>query len=168
MATVNTTSTVTRTFGPDADAYVDATVPTSNFGTANRVYVDGSPNRQGYLRFTVTGVTGHIQSAKLRLYISDGTIDGPQVYATSNTWNESGPDGITWNNKPAPIGPASDDKGAITTNTWVEFEVTPLVAGNGTYSFVLVPTSTDGINIYSREASTTANRPQLVLTESTK
>jgi len=43
--------------------------------------------------------------------------------------------------------------------------VTPLVAGNGTYSFVVGPTpTTDGVIFNSREATT--NRPQLVITTS--
>ena len=56
---------------------------------------------------------------------------------------------------------ARDDKGKITTNTWVEFDVTPFVSGNGTYGFNLATTSTDGVDFRSREAP--SNRPELVL-----
>ena len=38
---------------------------------------------------------------------------------------------------PAPTSAATDDKGAIPANTWVEYDVTPFVTGNGTYSFRL-------------------------------
>ncbi len=108
----------------------------------------------------MTGVSGSVQSAKLRLYAFGGSADGPKVYGTSNEWTETG---ITWSNKPATSGSATDDKGAVSANTWIEFDVSPLVTGDGTYSFVLVPTSSDGVDVYSRE-TTTINKPQLVLT----
>ena len=47
-------------------------------------------------------------------------------------------------------------------NTWVEYDVTPFVTGNGTYSFTLATTSNDGIDFYNREAATL--RPELVVT----
>jgi hypothetical protein len=45
----------------------------------------------------------------------------------------------------------------------VEFNVAPIVSGNGTYSFVLIPQSTDGLDLFSREGT---QPPQLVLTVS--
>jgi PKD repeat protein len=46
----------------------------------------------------------------------------------------------------------------------VEFDVSPLVSGDGTYTFVLATDSTDGLQLNSREATTTTLRPQLVVT----
>jgi fibronectin type 3 domain-containing protein len=154
---------VTATFSPEADSYVDNVTPTANFGAGATLKVDTSPSlRNAYLRFTVSGVTGTVQSARLRVFSVDPTSNGPQVFATSNAWTETG---ITWNNQPGSTGTASDDKGAISINTFVEFDVTPLVAaGNGSYSLVLIPQSSDGFDMASREATTAANRPQLVLT----
>ena len=117
------------TFAAEADAYVEQANPSTTFGTGALLLTDNSPVRHSYLRFTVTGVSGSIQSAKLRLFASDGTSNGPQVFATSNSWSESG---LTWANKPAASGSFSDDKGAISSGSWVEFSVTPLVLGNGT------------------------------------
>src|SRR6266496_6765635 len=56
---------------------------------------------------------------------------------------------------------AVDNKGAIGTSSWVEYNVTSLVSGNGAYSFVLAADSTDGVKFSSREGATP---PQLVLT----
>ena len=56
------------------------------------------------------------------------------------------------------------DKGAIATGTWVEYDVTSLVSGNGTFSFVLATTSTDSVDFYSRSAAQTTLLPQLVVT----
>ena len=46
-------------------------------------------------------------------------------------------------------------------NTWVEYDVTSFVTGNGTYSFSLATTSNDGIDFYNRENATL--RPELVV-----
>ena len=52
------------TFTPVADALVTEASPTTAFGTSTALRVDGGadPDVQTYLRFTVTGVTGTIQS----------------------------------------------------------------------------------------------------------
>ena len=113
---------------------------------------------ESYVRFTVSGVSGTVTSVKLRVYASSGTADGPAVYATLNTWSETG---LTWSNRPARTSGAVDDKAKISTGTWVEYDVTSLVAGNGTYSFILAGLSTDGANFHSRE---NVNRPELVIT----
>jgi hypothetical protein len=56
---------------------------------------------------------------------------------------------------------AIDDKGAIPDNSVAEYELRPLVTGNGTYSFVLIGTSSDGVYFWSRTGTV---KPELVLT----
>ena len=51
-------------------------------------------------------------------------------------------------------------------NAWAEFDVTPLVAGDGTVNFDLTQPSSDAIWFHSREATDPALRPQLVVTYS--
>ncbi len=51
-----------------ADAQVQADVPGSNFGTAKSLGVDGSPVTRSFLRFDVTGLTGAITKATLRVW----------------------------------------------------------------------------------------------------
>ncbi len=154
-------STTTSTFAPTADAYVAEATPSTNFGTATILRVDAGtdPDVETYIRFPVTGLSGSIQSAKLRLWVgTDSTANGPAVYTTGSTWSEGS---ITWATRTARVGTGTDDKGSIPTNSGVEFNVASLIAGNGTYDFVLAGTSTDGINFSSREATT--NKPQLVI-----
>jgi hypothetical protein len=146
------------TLAAAADARVLQSNPTTNYGTLNRLDVD-SPGQESYLRFTVSGVTGPIQSATLRLFATNGSTNGPSLYFTDNSWTETG---ITWDNRPAPTSGAVANFGAITSSTWAEIDVTALITGNGTYNFVLLPDSTDGATMYSRER--TATPPQLVLT----
>jgi hypothetical protein len=149
----------TLTFSAVADAYVDQGTPTANFGSNVQLISDNSPVQHSYLRFVVNGVGGSVQSARLRVFVTDGTTNGPQVFASSSSWVEST---IDWNSKPSPIGTASDDLGSISSAAgWIEFNVTALVSGNGTYSFALVPQSSDALRVSSREG---ANPPQLVVT----
>jgi glucose/arabinose dehydrogenase/PKD repeat protein len=157
-ATFKKSETQTFTFLPDADSRVYEANPTTNYGTSDHLRVDADPDVQSYLRFTVSGVSGTVQSAKLRLYSYSGTKDGPAAYGTSNSWSETG---ITWNNRPPPTTGAIDDKGAIPDNSVAEYELKPLVTGNGTYSFALVGSSSDGVSFWSR---TGAVKPELVLT----
>ena len=159
-ASVTTPEPNVVAFLPEADARVSEGSPTTNNGTSY-LRVDGGidPDVESNLRFSVTGVTGPLQSAKLRLYAYSSTVDGPSVYRTDDNWLELG---VTWNTRPPRTSAASDDRGAIGTNAWVEWDVTPFVGGNGTYSFTLAGTSDDGVDFYSREAS--SFRPQLIVT----
>jgi hypothetical protein len=143
-----------------ADSYISQTGANSNYGTNAQLWMDGDAGAsyQAYLQFAVSGTTGTIQNATLRVYSTSSTVDGPAVYATTNTWTETG---ITWNTQPALTSSVLDDKAAISTGAWTEYNVTPQITGNGTYSFVLVPTSTDAVSFSSREG---AQPLQLVLT----
>ena len=151
----------TLTFAPSADARVEAALPTANFGSASSLGADLSPRMESYLRFSVSGVMGPVSSARLRLYTTDGSSDGPRVYRSAGGWTEGG---LTWNTRPALSSGALDDKGAISTGTWVEFDVTSAVSGNGELNLALIATSSDGTDFSSREASSASLRPQLVVT----
>ncbi len=152
---VNTVSTP-QTLAAAADSRVLSASPTVNSGTLTRLDVD-SPGEQSYLRFNVTGVTGTVQTATLRLFVRNASSNAPSLYFTDNTWTETG---ITWNNKPPATGPALANVAAAAAGTWSDYDLTGDITGNGTYNFVLLPDSTDGIQYDSREG---ASPPQLVL-----
>ena len=149
----------TATFAAAADARVGEASSSTNWGSSSLLRVDGgtNPRDETFLRFEVSGLSGTVVSATLRVYAASPTDDGPAVYATASDWSE---DGITWSNRPAPVGAATDDAGPIPNGSWAEFDVTSLVPGNGTYSFVLIMTSSDGVNMSSREGSPA---PELVV-----
>jgi glucose/arabinose dehydrogenase/PKD repeat protein len=155
----------TLTFSPEADAYVEEANPATNFGSATFLRTDagGNPDTDSYLRFRVAGLPGRVTNAKLRLFSTSNTIDGPAAYPTSNSWTESG---ITWGNKPAPTGGPLSDTTGIATGTWVEWDVTPAVTGIAQFSFQMHQTVSDGVNFNSRESTSTTRRPELVLTVS--
>src|SRR6476469_2221680 len=67
----------TATFTPVADTYVQSDTASTNYGTSAQIVVDNSPVRRSFLRFTVSGVSGTVTSAKLRLRTiggNDGSV----------------------------------------------------------------------------------------------
>lgn len=152
---------VSRTFTAAADARVQQSNPNSNYGNDNYLLVDGAsdPDIESFIRFTISGIAGSIQSARLRVYVTTNeSANGPAAYGAKNTWTETG---ITWNNRPARTSNVLDNKGSASRNTWLEYNVTVFVTGNGTYTFVLVADSNDAVRLSSREGS---QPPQLVVT----
>jgi hypothetical protein len=114
------------------------------------------------IRFTVSGVAGSVQNVRLRVFCTgNGTSDGPAAYLAENDWIEKGTGGVTWNTQPNLLSGAFDNKGALETNTWVEYDVTALISGDGTYTFALLGDGTDGVTFSSREGTASS---QLVVT----
>ncbi len=152
----------TYTFAATADASALSDFPTLTSGTNTRLTVDGSPQQLTAMRFAVSGITGSVSSAKLRLYVNNPSTEGPSVFVTASPWSEST---LSWNVRPVPTGAALAKLGSFVTATWVEVPVTAAIAADGTYNFMLVSTVADGATFHSRE---TAERPQLVIvTEAT-
>jgi 3-phytase len=144
----------------EADARVVQANPTRNFGTAPALRVNSgiTTTVTSYVRFTVSGLTTPIERAVVRVYATSASATGVALHVTSNTWDEQQ---ITWNSRPSYDPTPIATSGPITSDSWVDFVVTSLVQGNGSYSFVLATTSDDGAHFTSREG---ANPPQLVLT----
>ncbi len=160
--TANFEALTKLTFDAVADARVDEANPNTNFGGQNKLRVDGGadPDINSYLKFNVTGVTGPVVSARLKLSSTTGSIDGPTLRSTSNSWTEGT---INWANRPAGSGTVIDDRGLIGDNVPVEYNAKPVVTDNGTFSFVLEPASSDGLDFASREWGEIARRPHLEL-----
>ena len=78
----------TLVFAPVADTRVEAASPTQNYGGSSVLKVDNSPLYKSFLRFDLTGLTGTVLGAKLRLYSTDATATGPAVYTTAGGWQE--------------------------------------------------------------------------------
>jgi hypothetical protein len=142
-----------------ADAMVTDMDSTQNYGTSTMLAADTSPREESFLRFDVQNVSGSFSRATVRLWVTEGTTDGPRLHMVSdNSWTETG---ITWQTRPE-IGAMIDDVGGASGGTWIAYDVTSVVTGNGTYSFALIPDSSDGIDLSSREGPA-AQRPQLVI-----
>jgi hypothetical protein len=140
----------------EADTYAAAAAPDAAHGSEVLVTSDTSPLEEGYLRFRVTGATT-ITSARVRVVVVDASSDGPAVHTAASDWEEST---LTWNHRPARSGSALDDVGAAAIGDVVEYDVTGAITGDGVYTFALVPTSSSGFAVSSREGS---SPPQLVI-----
>jgi Bacterial Ig domain/Fibronectin type III domain len=151
-----TRAIATQTFTAAADTYVDATKPTTSYGTLTTLRVDGLPVQRSYLRFNVAGLSGRVERATLRVF-ANSSAPGYEVHGVAdNTWAES----INYNTAPAFSPTSSGLASNAAAGTWTTADVTPLIGGNGTVSVELEPVSTTAANHASRES---ANPPQLVI-----
>lgn len=163
---VGASSGGTVMFNPIDDAYVRSTDASDNFGGESELRVRSSSSLETvtYLKFNVNGLAGPAQNAKVRMYVMDGGNDGGSIYTTSNNyltasteWEELS---LNWTNAPAGIGSALNTTTTATNGTWVEFDVTSAIAGNGVFSFMIKNTSDDRISFGAKESN---NDPQLVI-----
>ena len=151
-------ATTSTTFHPVADAFVNQSIPSINYGTDTTLRVDNSPMERSYLRFTVSGFSGAINSATLKMYANSSLTTGFNVEKLSNnTWTESG---INFSNAPA-AGALINKSAAVKSGTWVSVDVSAYIKANGTYNLALNTSSSTKLNLASREDKTHA--PQLIV-----
>jgi hypothetical protein len=154
----------TLTFTPEADTYVNADSPGTNYGSADELVLDlgdsTNPNdtQHIYLRFNVSGIVGGVESATLRMYVTNQGNPGEISTSSDLSWAEDGP---TWDDPIPNDGPRVGLLAGVAVDTWAEADVTPGVIGNGLVTFVIVPSGSDGADFHSRE---NANQPELVVT----
>ena len=96
------------------------------------------------------------------MFVTNPSPVGGSVYrVASQTWTEA----VTWNTAPpADPTPITTTVPKAVLNTWVDFDVTPLITSDGTYSVRITSSSADGAAYTSREGATATQRPQLVVT----
>ncbi|MDP0502007.1 MAG: polysaccharide lyase family 7 protein [Verrucomicrobiota bacterium JB022] len=165
----------TQTLTASRDAYVRAgSNASSNYGTATQLVVknegDTSDNtRESWLGFDLSGVSGTVTSATLRVYITQVNASSTHsVHYGDDGWSESG---LTWNNQPTSYSPALDSASLSSgvEDYWVEYDVTSRVAtevanSSSLATFVLVA----GDNAYTvYDSRETSNEPELVITTTT-
>jgi hypothetical protein len=112
--------------------------------------VDGSPVLNGYLRFTVQGLNGHpIQHAYLHVYANTNSSAGINALKVAdNTWGETT---VNYNNAPA-FGTLLGASGAFGAGSWITFDVTSYVTGEGSYSFGIMTPSSTQISLAAKES----------------
>ena len=154
-----TTSVNSLTLNPVVDTYVNSASPSTNYGSATTMRLDGSPDVHAYLGFTVAGLSGTIMQVRLLLHSNNSDSKGIAAWAVAdNSWGE-----LTTNYTNAPaLGSQLATSGSFASGVWVSLDVTSYVTGNGTYSFGVTNPSSTAISVASREAG--ANAPQLVIT----
>ncbi|WP_236782970.1 CBM96 family carbohydrate-binding protein [Arthrobacter sp. QXT-31] len=158
-----TAETVTLT--ATADSYVSSGATGTNNGTSTLLGVDNSPVEVTYLKFDLSAYAGRtLESATLQLRSAGSGSTGTQnvKLVTTDTWTETG---ITYTNRPA-LGTSIGRLGPTTTNT--NYNIPLTIAGltgelGQQLSLGLDANSSDGLDLNSKESSTTA-APKLVLT----
>jgi len=148
------------TYTPVADAFVNQSAPSTNYGSSVKLYTDGSPLFSSYVRFQVAGLTGfRVTSATLRVFANTSGAPG-EVYdvhgVSGTTWTEAG---ITYANAPA-LAATVGSSAAVAAGSWTSVDVTSLVKGDGAVDLALATSNTTRISFSSREGS---NPPQLVI-----
>lgn len=161
---------VTLGFTPTDDTRIYSGAPENSYGNLNSVsmWTNAGEVVTAYLKFDVSGVSAPVERARLRLYATDGSnMGGGSIYLVSNNynyqtvtfpWTEGG---LTWNNAPALMESPLSTIGGTTNNSWVEYDVTSAISGDGTYSFALTSPAVDGLTFSSKEAA--SNRPELIV-----
>ena len=159
LPTATPTNSASLTFVPQADSYVSSSSPTTNYGTATALRADGSPDVHSYVRFVVSGTSGHaIVRVRLLFFMNSPSGSGMRALAVAdNTWVEKT---ITYSNAPA-LGATITSSGALANGAWVTLDVSPYVTADGTYSFGVITPGNQAIKFASREAG--ASAPQLLI-----
>jgi PKD repeat protein len=152
----------TLTFTPTDDAFVRSNNPNENNGSLDTLRSwKGTGQTNSFLKFTVSGLTGTVTSAKLRLFVVTQSPKAGDIYPVADTsWTEGA---ITWATSPAIGSTRIGQGGPATLGTWVEIDLGSAITGDGTVSLALVGVSNTAAWFSSREGS---NPPQLVLTQS--
>lgn len=162
------------TLNPVADAFVRSGASAdTNYGSAVNMEIRdfSSHSRITFLKFDISGVSGTVTDATLRIYANvSASTQTTGAHAVSDTsWTESG---LTWNNMPT-IGSQLDTT-VITSSSyaWYELDVTGHVAtevgSSASYVTIALQNSNDNSSVNkvkSIEASS-SDWPELVITTS--
>jgi chitodextrinase len=132
------------------DTYVNAGFPNSNYGTTTVWRVDGSPDVHALLKFVIQGLGGTpIAHAYLHVFANTSSSVGVNTLTVGdNSWNENT---VTYNTAP-PLGNLLGSSGAFGSGTWLTFDVTSFVTGEGTYSFGVTTPGSKQISFASKES----------------
>ncbi|MFQ5648304.1 MAG: tandem-95 repeat protein [bacterium] len=153
----------TFTFDSSEDGQVKTTDPGRNYGSKASSKVAAN-KFNSYYKFTVSGLTGTVQSARLRLFVTNGSVDGGSIFSVSNNFaNSSLPwveETLNAGNAPAITGSPLSSAGQVSVSSFTEFDVTLAVAGDGVYSFAISKTTPDLASYQTKEG---ANSPQLII-----
>ena len=147
------------------DTRVSSSRPTKNYGDDSFLRVRKSSEEwSSLLKFEVSGIQTSIDSAKVRLHITDESDSAGSIFLTSNNlkgslqpWRE---ENLTWENAPELSSSLLDSAGSAVVGGWIEFDVSSVVRGNGTYSFRLTGNSGNSVLFSSKEGN---QAPRLVV-----
>jgi fibronectin type 3 domain-containing protein len=153
-------ATQTLSATPTDDSYVSRRKPNANYGNSSVIRADVSPELTGLYKFSVSGIgTKSVVSAKLRLYVSDGSDQGGQLYRlTSSNWSQAT---VTYTSRPTADTTSNlASLGKTVSGSWLEVDLTSLVTHDGSYGLQLTTPSSNTAGYASKE---TSSKPVLVV-----
>ena len=140
-----------------ADAYVYELQPDRSYGSNVALRTDNSPLLRSFVRFDVQGLVGG-ESVLVRVFAQTSSNQGVELHRVVDTnWAESA---ITFNSAPA-MGAVVGSSGPVVAGSWVTFDVTAEVSGDGLVSFALTRSSNTATRFSSSEGT---HPPELVIT----
>jgi PKD repeat protein len=142
-----------------ADVRVKEAQPSKNFGAdpTLQVRLRSGQSHRSYLAFNVSGLAQPPASVRLRLFTTDSSSDGGTLYRVTTPWAENT---VTWNSQPLREATPLAQVGPVVAGSWAEVDLTGVVTGNGTYSWVLISDSNNAAIFSSSEGSLS---PELVI-----
>jgi hypothetical protein len=167
------------------DAFIRSTAATTNYGSDAALLVDNSPDQHTAIKFpnifggganqiplgsTITSATLTVEvydpGTDIDVYqLTESWIEGEVSWTnrvTGTAWSNAGADG-TGSHKPTPD--ATFTNGVIGTKTIdVKTSVQNWSDGEANEGWVLIDTTTGGVDMYSSEYGTIASRPKLEVT----
>jgi hypothetical protein len=143
-------------FSATGDAYVSSVRPSVNLGSSPALRIASRPKIRSYLTFSLSGISGIVTRATLRLWSDVADLRGTAVHAVDGPWNEHS---ITYSTAPA-FGKAVALTGMVAAKAWVSVDVTTLVAGNGPVTMALTQVGSGSGQYDSREG---VHPPELVV-----
>lgn len=154
-------------FTPNGDAYTNSAAPTTKYGAATLLDVDGATQKT-YIHFDLSSIpTGaSISQATLKLYVNAVTTAGSfEVYSVGAAWSEST---IDYTNEPA-LGSVIVSSVALTTadkNQYILVPITTTVQGwvNGSVAnngITLVAIGAFNASFDSKENTATSHPAEL-------
>jgi len=169
---------------------VDATIrsdnATTNYGSANTIESDGTPDYAGLLKWDLTAIPpgSTVANVTLGVQVSNISDSSYEIYGLKKTWNESQ---VTWNqaangsNWQTPGANGNNDRSssAFTSITapslgWYDLQLNAAGVAqvqswidnpSSNHGFIILDyTNTNGLDIYSSEHDTVNQRPLLTIT----
>ena len=184
------TSTAESTFVTSiADARIMESFPTTKYGKAKQLGAGGDEPRgsgkdkYGLLRWDLAGIAPgtKVSSASVTLTVSNSSPQAYEAYALKRAWAESE---VTWNSYAAGKSwEVAGAKGSLDREATVAGTLTPSSTGERTFALsaavvqrwvddpatnhgiiVADAANSDGFDFYSRESTTSSQRPRLAVT----
>ena len=144
-------------FSPVADTYVNSSSPKANHSKSTVLRAGKNPTRVSYLRFNVSGLSGSVSSATLKLYVTRNGGDVSLHRVSNNNWSTNGARVPSYDAGVSSVGSTRRGK-------WISLDAKSIVSGNGTFSMAL--TSNSSATLASTRASS-RSWPSLIINAGT-